>query len=557
MSTTLHDQVRLPTSALRCPYSSLSRSPSPCSNPSRVAERSPFWANLGRYAGSFKTNGIDEHLRPFDTPPSNMEVSGIPSSRSALFSEPEAPLPRLMGRVRTEALERHQEDRPHFWKSKSIGSTEPLSRSIKQASRTACNEPHDILADKSRETTFRGRRSIRKVVSFELNERKVSALSPRSQLLQEAKITERSFKPYSEDGSCSNRSQSVTIVKRSRSRTVFCCQQRTAPLSESKKVHQVFDLVKAAELLSPDCSTQSTSPSESRLPKHWDSQESLNSEEDCNTSQFEVQEWRRGAMIGQGAYGQVFKALEMHTGTIFAVKQAQVATDDESDRRFIEKLSAELLILRELRHPNIVSYFGYEMKDSSLSVFMEYVPGGSLASLIKEFGAFKDDILMKLVHGVLQGLNYLHTQITPVIHRDIKCANILVDLNLKVKLTDFGCSKRSDLTTTFTTIGSIPWMAPEVIMQQDGYGRKADVWSFGCTIIEMATAELPWGANAFDNPMFALRKIAMSDDLPDLPKNASTEIRSLVSSCLVRNVEQRPDASTLLSHRSFTFCRDT
>lgn len=548
MSTTFLDEVRLPTSAFICPFSSPSpsRSPSPTTNSSLVAERSPLWAHLGHYSGSFQTDGFDENV----------------------CSSPDVQLPRLMGRVRTEALVRHQEDRPHFWmKSKSMGSTEPLLKSTKQVSSSAYEEPRYILEDKSGESSFHRKRSIRKVVSFTPMERKVSALSPRSQLLQDehitddiqGKIAERNFTPNSEDGSWSSRSQSATIVKRSRSRTIFCCQQRVTPSQEKEKEHHAPRVAKA-ELLSPDCSTQLPSPSESRLPKHWDSQECLNSGEEssnCFTSQLEVQEWRRGVMIGQGAYGQVFKALEMNTGQIFAVKQAQVTFDDESDRRFVEKLSAELAIVRELRHPNIVSYFGYEMKDSSLAVFMEYVPGGSLASLIKEFGALKDEMLIKLVYEVLEGLNYLHTQSPPVIHRDIKCANILVDLNLKVKLTDFGCSKRSNLTTTFTSIGSIPWMAPEVIMQQDGYGRKVDIWSFGCTVIEMATAELPWGANAFDNPMFALRKIAMSDDLPDLPENASAEIRSLVSSCLVRAVEQRPDASMLLRHRSFTFCRNT
>ncbi|CAE7571119.1 mkkA, partial [Symbiodinium sp. CCMP2456] len=119
--------------------------------------------------------------------------------------------------------------------------------------------------------------------------------------------------------------------------------------------------------------------------------------------------------------------------------------------------------------------------------------------------------------GVLAGLDYLHTRNPPVVHRDIKGANILVDLNFNVKLSDFGCSKREDLTKSFTTIGSIPWMAPEVISQQQGHGRKADIWSMGCAVLEMATAEKPWGNDAFDNVMYALRHISMTDAIPPIP----------------------------------------
>merc|ERR1719188_1507119 len=115
---------------------------------------------------------------------------------------------------------------------------------------------------------------------------------------------------------------------------------------------------------------------------------------------------------------------------------------------------------------------------------------------------------------MLKGLDYLHTRRPPVVHRDIKCANILVDLNFSVKLADFGCSRQQDVTTSFTTIGSIPWMAPEVIQQHDGYGRKADIWSLGCTVIEMFTAEKPWGNAFFDNIMYAMSHIGLSEALP-------------------------------------------
>lgn len=311
----------------------------------------------------------------------------------------------------------------------------------------------------------------------------------------------------------------MAVVKRGRRRTIFFCQETftTRP----------FQLRKMDGHL---------------LVKDQDSPQISKS---CKIA-LEIQEWTRGSILGQGSYGQVFKALETSRGAVFAVKQAQVVLGDDSERRYIQKLAAELSIVSGLRHPHIVSYLGYELKDSSLSIFMEYVAGGSLASFIKEFGPLCDSLLKNTIHGALKGLDYLHSREPPVVHRDIKCANILVDLDTKVKLADFGCSKQSTISTSFTSVGSIPWMAPEVILQQHGYGRKADIWSFGCTIIEMATAELPWGRDAFDNTMFALTKIAMSDEIPPIPQTCDSDIRCLLSSCLIRKAEQRSDASSLL-----------
>ncbi|CAE8644542.1 unnamed protein product, partial [Polarella glacialis] len=150
-----------------------------------------------------------------------------------------------------------------------------------------------------------------------------------------------------------------------------------------------------------------------------------------------------------------------------------------------------------------------------------------------------------------RGLDHLHTRSPPVIHRDIKCANVLVDAQFCIKLADFGCSKKCDVSTTFTTIGSIPWMAPEVIHQKHGYGRKADIWSLGCTIIELATAEMPWGKGAFDNPMFALSRIGMSEDTPAVPDSMPAALQDLTHTCVQRSEADRPSSSQLMRHEVF------
>lgn len=259
-------------------------------------------------------------------------------------------------------------------------------------------------------------------------------------------------------------------------------------------------------------------------------------------------QWRKGAQIGQGSYGRVHKAQDRITGQIFAVKEAVVENGSEDDRQYLERLEEELSICRELRHPNIVSCYGHEHVADRLCIFLEYVPGGSMAGVLKEFGALNGKLLQSAVQGSLDGLHYLHTHSPPVVHRDIKGANLLVDLKFHVKLADFGCSKRNHETRSFKVIGSVPWMAPEVILGHVGYGRKADIWSLGCMVLEMATATQPWGSGAFDNLWAAIRRIGMTQDVPPIPEDLSDVCQDFVCSCVQRLVEQRPTAEQLLDH---------
>lgn len=259
-------------------------------------------------------------------------------------------------------------------------------------------------------------------------------------------------------------------------------------------------------------------------------------------------EWRRGTQIGVGSYGRVHKAQDRITGQIFAVKEAVIEDDSEDDQKYLDRLAEELEICGSLRHPNIVTCLGHERVDNRLCIFLEYVPGGSMSSVLKEFGALSGKVLRTAVQGALEGLSYLHAHNPPVVHRDIKGANLLVDLRFCVKLADFGCSKRSANTQSFTARGSVPWMAPEVIMSKIGYGRKADIWSFGCTVLEMSTARRPWGNDAFDNMMFAIRTIGMTEELPPIPQELPEACRSLISACVRRPVHERPSAAQLLEH---------
>lgn len=255
--------------------------------------------------------------------------------------------------------------------------------------------------------------------------------------------------------------------------------------------------------------------------------------------------WVRGEIIGHGSLGQVFLALNQTTGQIFAVKEVRFDQRDKADLTFKQALENEISICKELHHPRIVSYLGHDDIESSLYIYLEYMPGGSITQVLSQFGAFDESLIATYTRDLLEGLNYLHTRQPVVLHRDVKGANILVGLESRVKLSDFGCSKRTADTLSQSLRGSIPWMAPEVI-QQTGYGRRSDVWSLGCVVIEMATAKHPWGH--FDNPMAAMVKIGMSKETPPLPRCVSEICKSFIGRCTQRDKNLRPTAAELLRH---------
>jgi serine/threonine protein kinase len=260
--------------------------------------------------------------------------------------------------------------------------------------------------------------------------------------------------------------------------------------------------------------------------------------------------WRRGEVIGHGSLGSVFTALNQSTGQIFAVKEVRIDARDKADLKFRESLENEIKLYKEMQHPRIVSYLGHGKVENNLYIYLEYMAGGSIRQVLSQFGAFDESLIATYTLDIVQGLDYLHTLDPPVLHRDVKGANILVGLESRVKLSDFGCSKRSKDTLAMSMRGSIPWMSPEVI-SQTGCGRRSDVWSLGCVVIEMATAKHPWGS--FDNPLVAMRKIGMSTETPPLPKTVSDVCRAFMGVCTQRDKNLRPLAGALLEHE---FIRD-
>ncbi|KAJ6797299.1 mitogen-activated protein kinase kinase kinase 3-like [Iris pallida] len=269
--------------------------------------------------------------------------------------------------------------------------------------------------------------------------------------------------------------------------------------------------------------------------------------------------WKKGKLLGRGTFGHVYLGFNSESGQMAAIKEVKVISDDSNSRECLKQLNQasffsilsniEITLLSQLSHPNIVQYFGSELVDDTLSVYLEYVSGGSIHKLLQEYGPFREPVIRSYARQIISGLAYLHGRNT--IHRDIKGANILVDPNGEVKLADFGMAKHISAYTSIRSFkGSPYWMAPEVIMNGNGYNLSVDIWSLGCTILEMATSKPPW--SQFEG-VAAIFKIGNSKDIPDIPDHLSSDAKSFLKLCLQRDPSARPTAFQLLDH---PFVRD-
>lgn len=257
-------------------------------------------------------------------------------------------------------------------------------------------------------------------------------------------------------------------------------------------------------------------------------------------------EWKKGRLLGSGSFGKVFLCYDVESGREYAVKQVQVISrNSQHASREVKALREEINFLRQnIVHPHIVQYYGFHDDGIDLSILMEYMPGGSVESQIKQYGPLTERNTASYARQVLEGLEYLHKK--SIVHRDIKGANILRDHDGNVKLSDFGASKRlQTISCMQTQTGTAYYMSPEVL-DGNGYGRKTDIWSLGCTVVEMLTGHPPWHKL---EGLAAIFKIVTSNESGYvLPENASMQARDFLDLCFERNPSRRPTSSQLLFH---------
>ncbi|XP_076917285.1 serine/threonine-protein kinase 1-like isoform X2 [Bidens hawaiensis] len=253
--------------------------------------------------------------------------------------------------------------------------------------------------------------------------------------------------------------------------------------------------------------------------------------------------------LGKGSYGSVYKARDLQTSEMVAVKVISLSEGEEG----YEEIRGEIEMLQQCSHPNVVRYLGSYQGEEYLWIVMEYCGGGSVADLMNVTDEPLDESQIAYIcKEALKGLSYLHSIFK--VHRDIKGGNVLLTEQGEVKLGDFGVA--AQLTRTMskrnTFIGTPHWMAPEVI-QESRYDGKVDVWALGVSAIEMAEG-LPPRSNVHPMRVLFMISIEPAPMLEDKEK-WSLVFHDFIAKCLTKDPRIRPTAAELLKHKFIEKCK--
>uniref|UniRef100_A0A7N0T279 non-specific serine/threonine protein kinase n=1 Tax=Kalanchoe fedtschenkoi TaxID=63787 RepID=A0A7N0T279_KALFE len=266
----------------------------------------------------------------------------------------------------------------------------------------------------------------------------------------------------------------------------------------------------------------------------------MDSEIDCLDYEILWEDLIIGEHIGQGSCGSVYHAQWYGSDVAVKVFSRQEYTDDT-----IFSFRQEVSVMKRLRHPNILLFMGAVTSPQHLAIVTEFLPRGSLFRLLQRNTSKLD--WRKRIHMALdiaRGMNYLHHCNPPIIHRDLKSSNLLVDRNWTVKVGDFGLSrlKHETYLSTNTGKGTPQWMAPEVLRNEPS-NEKSDVYSFGVVLWELATEKIPW-ENL--NSMQVIGAVGFMNQRLEIPKDVDPQWASLIESCCHSDQNSRPSFQELL-----------
>ncbi|KAK9168421.1 hypothetical protein Syun_000561 [Stephania yunnanensis] len=248
--------------------------------------------------------------------------------------------------------------------------------------------------------------------------------------------------------------------------------------------------------------------------------------------------------IGSGSFGTVHLA-DWH-GSDVAVK---ILMEQDIHPIHFKEFLREVALMKRLRHPNIVLFMGAVTKPPNLSIVTEYLSRGSLYRLLHKSGV-REMLDMRrrlsMAYDVANGMNYLHRRNPPIVHRDLKSPNLLVDMKYTVKVCDFGLSRLKENTflSSKSAAGTPEWMAPEVLRDEPS-NEKSDIYSFGVILWELVTMQLPW-SNLTQAQVVAA--VGFKNKRLEIPRNINPQVVALIEACWATDPRQRPSFSEIMDY---------
>jgi serine/threonine protein kinase len=240
-----------------------------------------------------------------------------------------------------------------------------------------------------------------------------------------------------------------------------------------------------------------------------------------------------GRMIGEGAFGKVHEGK--WRGKAVAIK---LLICQELRNDILNEFQSEVEIMSVLRHPNICRLLGACMDPPNRALVVELLQRGSLWGVLRTNRKSIDlEMRTRFIYDTAKGMSYLHHFERPILHRDLKSPNLLVDKNYNIKLSDFGLARvKAHVQTMTGNCGTVQWMAPEVLGNQK-YTEKADVFSFGIVIWEIVTGECPYdGMSQIQAALGVLNRNLR----PNIPRDCPPFFSRLMKACWSRQPELRP-----------------
>jgi len=251
--------------------------------------------------------------------------------------------------------------------------------------------------------------------------------------------------------------------------------------------------------------------------------------------------------IGRGSMGDVYKGN--WRGTTVAIKHYKIPSQPINTAK--QDMIDEASFLAELRHPNILMLLAVCVDSSNICLVTEFVERGSLFDVLHRKGEDKREarkirkpsIILKILRHIAIAMAYLHAFIPPIIHRDLKSHNILIDKDWNSKVADFGVSRVSEMTQTMTRVGTPQYMAPEVL-KEERYSASCDVYSFGVVMWELITGEIPWKDVS---PLRVVSIIVQDGGRLEIPEVCPSSLAEIMDNALLPFPEKRESFDLILT----------